>query len=245
MISNSCNCCVLAVSVVMTAFVAGCGQSGKGQVTLEERVLLSRNPTNYEFNASIIDTKAAIQKAYDDWHYDTSRKYEDKLWAGDGDAVTTRVYSQALQLIGHEQLFWKGDADALSKGLLTKPGNENDAYLYGGDAPYCESQVYFKNGVPLIYYADFELHLTALNAERTRVEILTLSSKVAAGIDRRFSPVRGPGLILVDVPSTTIEEYQILRKIGLKLGTRDMAPVVTPGSNAPVRQLTRWTRGGS
>jgi hypothetical protein len=145
---------------------SGCGQR---QVTFQERVLPRRNPTAWEFEAGITDVKIAIQKSYDDWHFGTSKAYTARVWQGDGDAVSKRVHSRALQLVGHEDLLWKGDGDLLTKGLFAKPGNENDAYLLGMEAPYCESQVYFEGATPLIYYADFHVHLAPLASGKTRV----------------------------------------------------------------------------
>jgi len=133
-------------------------------------------------------------------------------------------------------LLWKGDGDVLAKNLLTSPGNENDAYLYGGTSPVGESQVYFKSGQPLIYYADFHIHLTAISSNKTRLEIITYGSRVIAGLDQSLSP-HGPSLIFVEVPPTTIEQYRILLGIGEELGAKEMPLLVAPGSGAPVKEL--------
>ncbi len=226
----------LVGAVVLAA--AGCERTGSTQISLQERLLPRANPTSYEFEANISETKAAIQRAYDDWHYETSKNYGERTWRGEGDAVSRRVYSRALQLIGHELLVWR-EGDALANGLLSKPGNENDAYLSGQEAPFCESEVYFKDGQPLIYYADFQIHLAGVGPKRTRVEILTYGSKVAVGVDKRFSPVHGPGFFLLDVAPTTVEEYQILLKIGEQLGAKEMPKLVAPGPDSAVRQITK------
>ena len=223
----------------VTLAFAGCGQRHLSQVAVQERLLPHPNPTAYDFDATVSDVKASIQTAYDDWHFETSKRYGEKVWHGDGDAVSKRVHSRALQLIGHELLRWRQEGDGLANGPLAKPGKENDAYLAGEGAPFCESEVYFKDSQPLLYYADFHIHLTAISPRKTRVEIYTYGSKVAADVDQRFSPVHGPGLKLVDVAPTTVEEYQILRRIGDKLGVKEMPPLVTPPPNAPLRQITK------
>jgi hypothetical protein len=110
------------------------------------------------------------------------------------------------------------------------------------EVPYGESQVYFEGATPLIYYADFHIHVIPVASGKTRVEITAYDSRVAAGVDRRFSWVSsGPGLFVVAVAPTTVEEYQILLGIGEKLGTKNMPPLVLPGADAPVRQLVKPT----
>jgi len=151
-----------------------------------------------------------------------------------------RLLTMALQL-PPGSLFWKGDGDALSKGLLIKPGNENDAYFYATDSPVGESQVYFRNGLPLIYYADFHIHLTSVAAQKTRVEILTYDSSVVTRADEGWWR-HGPAFISVNVDPTTVEEYQILLRIGAQLGTKDMPELVVPGPSSPVGQIRKPRR---
>ena len=144
--------------VLATFPFTGCGKPPSAAIILQEQLLPHLNPTNYEFQVTIIDVKAAIQKGYENWQSEMTKKYRNRVWQGDGNAVSKRVHSRALQLVGLELLLWKGDGDALTKGLLAKPGNEDDAYLSGQEAPFSESRVYFKDGQPLIYYADFHIH---------------------------------------------------------------------------------------
>jgi hypothetical protein len=134
-------------------------------------------------------------------------------------------------------LIWKGVADVLTRGALAKPGTENDAYLSGGGTCIGESKTYFKDDQPLIYFADFHIHLTALDERKTRVEIFTYGSYVVTGLDESWSP-HGPSLISAEVDPTTIEQYQILLDIGRQLGAKEMPPLLTPGPDAPVKELT-------
>ena len=226
-----------ALALVTALSLAGCGPPTVSQVSLQEKVLTRPNPTAYDFDAGIGEVKAAIQKQHEDWSHQMSTRYGHKICGGDGDAASRQIYTRRLQMIGLESLVWKGDADSLTRGLLTRAGNENDACLLGMEAPYSESQVYFQEGQPLIYHADFHIHLAPLGSGKTRVEITTYDSRVAAGVDRRFSVhSSGPGLFTVTVAPTTIEEYQILLGIGEKLGITNMPPLVTPGPASPVRQ---------
>lgn len=226
----------------MTLTLPGCEQrqSGQtGQVTFQQRVLPHPNPTNYEFDATIGDVKDAIKKAFSKWREEELKLRERRVWNGPGDAEAKRRLTAALQR-PPMYLFWKGDADALAKDLLTRPGNENDAYFYGTDSPVGESQVYFKDGQPLIYYADFHIHLTAVGPKRTRVEIFTCDSSVAAGAEKSLTVHRyGNSLITANVDPTTVEEYQILLRLGEQLGAKDMPPLIIPGTNSPMKQLTK------
>jgi hypothetical protein len=235
--SNSLQALLIAAVLAFT----GCEQrqsSDVNQVTLQERLIPHANPTNYEFDVTVSDVKDAIKIAIKRWEDELRRNYQGRVWKGDGDADTKQSLSQTLQLSGSASLLWKGDADSLAKGLLTKPGNENDAYVCGDGRPVGVSQTYFKAGQPLIYFADFHIHLTAASPQKTRVEVTAYESCVVAGLDKNWSP-HGPSLISVAVEPTTIEEYQILLKVGEQLGTKNMPPLVTPGPDSPVRQLTK------
>ena len=224
------------VGGIVLAFTS-CAQQPVAVVSFQERLLPHMNPTNYEFDANVSEIKAAIKEACGvEWQKELAAKNRGLVWKGSGDAHSRQLLSQALEE-PTPRLFWKGDADALTKGILTKPGNESDAYLYNSDAPV-ESQVYFKDAQPLIYYADFQIHLTAIGQHKTRVEIFTYDSNVGTGIDERWSP-HGPKLIRVVVEPTTVEEYQILLRIGEKLGTKDMPPLVIPKTDSPIRQLAK------
>jgi len=224
-------------ALVFTGCEQQVSQSQVEQVTLQERLLPHPNPTNYEFDASVSEVTNAIKKAYGiDWCLAQSKKNQKRIWEGSADATTKHALTLALQQPA-PSLFFKGEADTISKHLLTKAGNENDAYLFGSTSPIGESQVYFKDNQPLIYYADFHIHLTALDPKKTRVDIFTCDSSVVAGLDEGWSP-HGPSFIYVEVPPTTIEQYQILLGIGQQIRTKDMPPLVTPGPEAPVKQLT-------
>jgi hypothetical protein len=135
-------------------------------------------------------------------------------------------------------LYWKGDADSLTKNLLSKVGNENDAYFNGTDSPVGESKTYLIASQPLIYFADFHIHLNAITASRTRVEIITYDSKVNTGAYAGRT-AHGRSFLYVPVDPTTIEEYEILLRIGLQLGAKDMPPIEVPGPGSPVRQITK------
>ena len=207
------------------------------QITLYEKLLVRQNATSYEFDAGVADVKDAIGKAFGQEHRTKQwREAQSAIWKGKGDASAQKALTEALRWQGAD-LIWKGEADVLTRGALAKPGTENDAYLSGGGTCVGESKTYFKDDQPLIYFADFHIHLTALDERKTRVEIFAYGSYVVTGLDESWSP-HGPSLISAEVDPTTIEQYQILLDIGRQLGAKEMPPLLTPGPDDPVKELT-------
>jgi hypothetical protein len=233
----------LALCFLSALILSGCGQfhaSHDSQVTLQARLLPQANLTGYQFDAPLQDVRAAIKRAFgDEWFLAEARKNSLRTWGG-GDAKAKYLLTLALQL-PPGSIFFKGEADGLSKHILTKPENENDAYLFCTGSPFGESQVYFKDGHALIYFADFHIHLTVVEPRSTRVDIFTFDSSVVTGVDETWSP-HGPSFISVSVDPTTVEQYEILLRIGRELGIDDMPPLVTPGRNASIKELTMARR---
>ena len=68
--------------------------------------------------------QAAIKRAFGyEWIHELSLQ-------SNSTAPKGPIYG-ALEMRG-ASLLWKGERDSLSKDILTKPGNEEDAYLWGG-----------------------------------------------------------------------------------------------------------------
>src|SRR6266404_8828610 len=212
---NLVKCAAQFLGLFLIIVEAGCGTSGvphgetsvtgRDLVTLQEKLLTRQNPTAYEFGATIEDVKPAIQRAFAD-HY----------WK---DAGPVNQAGEDQDPPFGADLFWKeSDADPLCQGVFAKPENENDAFLYGGDFAFGKSQVYFKNSVPLTYFADFHIHLVPIGALKTRVEIFTYNRWVSAGLDK--SSLLGPAYIGVDVGPTTIEESRFYLKLVTNLASR-------------------------
>jgi hypothetical protein len=80
------------------------------------------------FEAGVSDVTNAIKKAFNRWLDDQAKHNRERVWNGSGDPEAKHLLTMLLQL-PPGSLFWKGDADALSKYLLVKHGNENDAYF--------------------------------------------------------------------------------------------------------------------
>ena len=204
----------LALFLGATLVCAGCGQR---PVTLQQRLLSQQNPTNYEVDATVKDVKGAMKKAFDKWFEEQAKNNRKRVWKGGG------------------------DADA--KRLLTKPENENDAYFYATDSPVGESSVYFKDGQPLIYFANFHIHLSVVEPRKSRVGIVTYDSAVNTGAHAGWSPAHGRRFLYVPVDPTTVEEYQILLRIGDELGAKGMPPLVTPETDSAVKTITKSRKG--
>lgn len=220
--------------ITILAFL-GCERQ-PASMTIQERLLQQPNPTNYEFEVGVSEVKTAIKKAFEKRRDQESKSNRHRSWKGKGDVEDKRLLTMLLQL-PPGFLFWSGDADALAKNVLTKPGNEDDAYYYCTDSPVGESAVHFKNGQPLIYFADFHIHLAAIAPRRTRVEIFTYDSSLNTGVRAPWSPEHGRSFIYVKVHPTTVEEYEILLQIGEQLG-KEMPKIIKPGPDAPVREIT-------
>lgn len=105
--------------------------------------------------------------------------------------------------------------------VLRGKENINDAYIYSfwDDT----SLVYVSSEEPLLYYAEYHLHLTASDSTNTYIEVRTVDSHIITGKNflRGYTHVN---LKTVDVPPSSIEEYKILLIIGEILGVKDSMP---------------------
>ena len=124
----------------------------------------------------------------------------------------------------------KGDmvSDAASK-LFTQPNNKSDFCLMPLNY-ICKSKIYQKkNGDSLKYRAWFYLHIEKIDEKKTKVSIRTLEPEVIIGRELFPSP---PHFVRKDktlpVEPSTIEEYDILLKIGNLVGEKDMPPIHLP-----------------
>jgi len=226
------------IAIVVTVLLCQPSLAQRGElVQLEEKLLSPADLITCDFDANVTDVKQAIRRAFEKCRESQKQKYHGRAWAGNGDGKTKQAMSQALQSSGSLYLLlWKGDGDTLARGLLNKQGNEDDAYVYGDISAFGESPVYFKNGQPLIYYADFHIHLSMIEAGKIRVEITVYRSRVVTGLDTSWSP-HGPSLSFVQVPPTTIEQYQLLLAIGTELGAKNMPKLQVPTVDGPSKPV--------
>jgi hypothetical protein len=116
-------------------------------------------------------------------------------------------------------IFW-------GKGLLSAAENKNDFYLRDM-APAETSLVYHGSGRPVVYDYDLHIHLTQLDSNRTRVEIVTIKPKILLGVRFPYNvlPIESSNAgISKEVSPSTIEEYRVLLVIGEALGIKDSMP---------------------
>ena len=201
---------VILVGLILT--FTGCGGYKN---TIEKRTMTQRNPTVYEFEGSLEEVKNAIREA--------------------------RGISWQNSQKPHEggELIWKNSSNPFAGKIFENPKNENDAILCGMGAAVGKSAMYMKDGEGLLYYADFQIHLAAITALRTKIEISTFDSHVLAGTE--WHPFAQAGIYL-EVKPTSIEEYQILLDIGKQLGATNMPKLILPDSGAPLEKVTEKRR---
>jgi hypothetical protein len=184
-----------------------------GEIAIQERQLPKRNPTAYEFDVPLDAVIRALDEARGiKWH-GTQNSNEGGYLAWNGGNLFTRTER-------------------------SQEGNEAVAYLNGMGNAVGKSHVYLKDGRELAFFADFQIRLTSISNSKTRVDIVTHDSFVEAGTE--LHPFARAG-IFVDVPPTTIEEYQILLDVGKQLGAQDMPKLITPDPGSPTKKL-RATR---
>ena len=104
-----------------------------------------------------------------------------------------------------------------------------DLVLRTYHTPIGKSVVYFARGKPLDYLAEFHLHLVERGPKETQVDVWTHKPEVNLGKVFHFG-TRGPGFaeIYVAIEPTTIEEYEILLRMGQLLGEKNMPPIIVP-----------------
>ena len=137
--------------------------------------------------------------------------------------------TQAFAKDSKLHLAWKDDGNPFAINIFSQHGTHNDAYLYNFHEPIGLSKVYFRGGEPLPYIASFHLRLLALDDKKTRVQVAARDSEVIAGLNP--IGVHGPANIYVSVYPTTVEEYEILLRIGRELAESNMAPLILPKYN--------------
>lgn len=123
--------------------------------------------------------------------------------------------------------FGKGEWRGMSLVPTGTPGFEVDLTRFHD--PIGKSTVYSVRGEPADYLADFRIEITEINPMETEVVVRTKLSEIIAG--KKFGVGScGPGFAnrYVKVEPTTIEEYEILLRIGAELGEKGMPALVLP-----------------
>ncbi len=167
-----------------------------------------KNPTIYEFALPVSEVRGKLFTAFKD--FDLRQK------------LASSFDSNSRFLVSVES---REDA-SFSKDIFANPENNNDLYLHSFGEIIGPSPIYFGDGKPLEYRAEFQLHLTDAGNNRTKVSVITHKPTVING-SVCCSP-HGYKSNDVAVEPTTIEEYKILLFIGSILGVKEMPPLKMP-----------------
>ena len=189
--------------VVLLLNLSACSRLIDGP-KVESKPLPTPNPTTYIFYATPEEIHATVRKLY-------KQQFSE---GGLNNFYPTFPTDEFVR----EEL----------KSLFGEPGNGNDVYLWYMHSPMGISQVYFVDGKPAPYIADFHLHITEKESGKTEVEVITFDPQVIAG--RALLPGRHfirPNIYLPVAP-TTIEEYSLLLKIGEQVGQEGMPALRVP-----------------
>lgn len=172
-----------------------------------------KNPTSYVFHAPIDQLRNLI--VYD-FFKDRSKKTDiddfieisRKQWDV-GDANCSHNYEKV------EKIF-------------EKPGNKLDLYLSPVGSPIIShSKVYKKFWKSLEYFAEFQLHFEPINEAETKITVITYDPEVLYWGFEIFNT--GHAYVnFKKVEPTTIEEFEILLRIGKLVGEKDMPPLKLP-----------------
>ena len=146
------------------------------------------------------------------------------------DSLHEKIYKQ---LDINNMILWDSEHSHMViteiSDLFLQPENKYDFYL---EPTYyiCLSKTYLSGlGDSLEYISGFYMHLRSINDSLTKVNIVTIDPKVKVGRELLPKPphfVRRDKTIAVE-PST-IEEYELLLKIGDLVGERGLPPINIP-----------------
>jgi hypothetical protein len=121
----------------------------------------------------------------------------------------------------------KGKSDSFSEEYFNTPANKNDAYLYSFDL--INSSIYFKDSKPLLYSVSFHIHLDSIDYNHTSVTINTINPKVIVGTKFGLSDnLKIRTADFREVEPSTVEEYEILLKIGSAIRETEMPKLIIP-----------------
>jgi hypothetical protein len=187
------------VLVAISAVFAACGAPH-----VEQRTLPQSNPTQYDFGASVEAVHEAVDTLYIE-QFDERPLNSFSIAKADDELLTDE---QRKRFMG--------------------PGGADDRYLWFMHEPMSLSPVYFFGGEPAPYIADLYLKIEALEDQLTRVSVEALDAHVLAGKTLLPRHEFSRANIYLPVSSTTVEEYQLLLRIGEILGQSGMSSLQLP-----------------
>ena len=173
-----------------------------------------KNPTSYIFSVPLSKLKEIIihdfeihrSKNIDE--YVSVQEISNKSW----DVLT----------IGESNMYSK------SENIFINENNKFDLIIIPTPNPTVSySKVYKKFWKPMEYSAQFQLHFIFITDTETKIEIITHNPEVLYWGFNFFGS--GHGYVKCKtVEPTTIEEYEILLRIGKLVGEKDMPSLLLP-----------------
>lgn len=187
---------------------------GNSCIGFRTKPLEEKNPTSYVFHTPLSVLRENIVK---DFSKDRSI-----------DIIDLR----SVQEISRKQWIIKDvyniNSTAKHQRVFEKTENKLDLFLSPANNPAVSySKVYKKFWKSLEYCAEFQLHFIPINENETKIEVFTHGSEVLYFGFNFF----GSGHSYVKykkVELTTIEEYEILLRIGALAGEKDMPLLKIP-----------------
>lgn len=180
------------------------------------KLLDDKNPTSYIFHTPYDQLKEIIRC---DFSKDRSKDMNDRKIALE---IGSRPWNVNDKISPY--LLYLGDK------VSEKPENKLDLYLTpSGDRTVSYSKVYKKFWKSLEYFAEFQLHFEPINENETKITVITHAPEVLYTSSPVFS---GHAYVnFKKVEPTTIEEYEILLRIGKLVGQKNMPPLKLPTKN--------------
>jgi hypothetical protein len=176
--------------------------------------LKDKNPTSYIFHVPINKLRDTIKS---DFIIDRAKDINDLMNVQDISVKTWNILTSNDYNISKK-----------AKDIFEKEDNKLDLYLYSSTNPIISySRMYKRFWKKLEYRAEFQLHFILLNDNETKIEIITHNPRVLYWSLRIFN--WGHSFVNYrSVEPTTIEEYEILLRIGNLIGEKDMPPLKLP-----------------
>lgn len=181
--------------------------------TIKTRSLAQKNPTSYVFPGPVPEVREKIITAFND--FPTRREFASFV------SPNNQYFMVSVRT---------REDEGYSDPIFASPENRNDVYLHSWGEPIDPSEVYSGGGKPLRYRAEFQLHITAPDDNRTHISVITHQPSVING--SVCCGLHGYKSNDVAVAPTTIEEYRILLFIGRILGVSNMPPLRLPEGKA-------------
>ena len=189
----------------------------------QEREIL--NPTSYVYDFSEMEVRRVLDSCFALSRSQLSTKTSEKYRGG----------LKSLKILpGKEQV---GDSSLRFSGIQDT--------LYPASSPPRSYVFRDRKGRFLWAYAEYILRICPLEPFKTKVEVLLHDSHVTVGRKLGFNPVSNGVFVPRNKPvfSTTIEEYEILKYVGNKLGQKGMPPIYYPKALTKEEILDHFRNG--